>query len=185
MKSLIQEGSSIIKAIEKAWQNADKPTEFKIKIYEEPKYNFLGMTTKAAKVGIFFDYIPESKDSKRSTFTSDESRRSKKQPQQRSIEKTTSPKEPTAEKQVIWSAEMIKFVEQWLSTSLSAMQKDIMFETSAKNYHLYCSLKQPIISNPEKERAVYRALSLLILQALKKKFHRPLRGFKIVVLSEK
>ena len=55
MKSLMQEASSLIKAIEKAWENAGKPKEFSIKVFEEPKKNFIGMTVQSAKVGIFFD----------------------------------------------------------------------------------------------------------------------------------
>ncbi len=54
MKSLMEEASSISKAIEKGWTNAGKPKEFTIKIYEEPEKNFIGMTTKPAKIGIFF-----------------------------------------------------------------------------------------------------------------------------------
>ena len=54
MKSLMEEASSISKAIEKGWTNAGKPKEFTIKIYEEPQKNFIGMTTRPAKIGIFF-----------------------------------------------------------------------------------------------------------------------------------
>lgn len=54
MKSLIEESSSIAKAIEKGWERAGKPQSFSIKIFELPEKNFLGMTTKYAKVGIFF-----------------------------------------------------------------------------------------------------------------------------------
>lgn len=54
MKSLIEEASTITKAVEKAWVRAGKPAEFTVKVFEEPKYNFFGMTTKSAKVAIFF-----------------------------------------------------------------------------------------------------------------------------------
>lgn len=54
MKSVIQEGSSLAKAIEQGWIKAGRPREFSIKIYQEPKKNFLGLTTQVAKVGIFF-----------------------------------------------------------------------------------------------------------------------------------
>lgn len=57
MKSLIEEASTITKAVEKAWVRAGKPSEFTIKVFEEPKYNFLGMTTKSAKVAIFFKAV--------------------------------------------------------------------------------------------------------------------------------
>lgn len=54
MKSIIEQASSIIKAIEKAWNQAEQPKEFSIKIFEKEERNFFGMTTKPAKVGIFF-----------------------------------------------------------------------------------------------------------------------------------
>lgn len=54
MKSIIQEASSIQKAIEKAWIKADKPREFSIRILEEPVKNFLGFTKKMAKIALFF-----------------------------------------------------------------------------------------------------------------------------------
>lgn len=54
MKSIIQEASSIQKAIEQAWIKADKPREFSVRILEEPVKNFLGFTKKMAKIALFF-----------------------------------------------------------------------------------------------------------------------------------
>ncbi len=54
MKSIMEQASSIVKAIEKAWISADKPKEFTVKIFENEEKNFFGMTTKPAKIGIFF-----------------------------------------------------------------------------------------------------------------------------------
>lgn len=55
MKSIMEEGSSILKAVEKAWIRAGKPQEFSVKIFEEEQKNFFGMTKRSAKVAIFFD----------------------------------------------------------------------------------------------------------------------------------
>jgi hypothetical protein len=55
MKSLIEEASSIAKAVEKAWERAGNPQSFSIKIFELPEKNFIGMTTKYAKIGFFFE----------------------------------------------------------------------------------------------------------------------------------
>lgn len=54
MKSVIQEASSLMKAIEKGWEKAGSPHEFTVKILEEPQRNFIGLTTKQAKVCILF-----------------------------------------------------------------------------------------------------------------------------------
>ncbi len=58
MKSIIEEAPSILKAIEKAWARAGNPTEFSVKIFEEAQKNFFGMTSKNAKVGVFFEIEP-------------------------------------------------------------------------------------------------------------------------------
>jgi hypothetical protein len=55
MKSIMEQASSIIKAIEKAWISADSPKEFSVKVFEKEEKNFFGMTTKPAKIGIFFN----------------------------------------------------------------------------------------------------------------------------------
>jgi predicted RNA-binding protein Jag len=59
MKSLIEEASTIGKAIEKAWERAGKPQSFSIKVCEKPEYGFLGMTKKYGKVVIFFEDISD------------------------------------------------------------------------------------------------------------------------------
>ncbi len=55
MKSIIQEASSIAKAIEKGWLKAGKPQDFSIKIFQEAEKNFIGMTTKPAKIAVIFN----------------------------------------------------------------------------------------------------------------------------------
>ena len=55
MKSVIHEARTISKAIEEGWIKAGKPKDFTIKIFEEPRKNFFGFTTKNAKVGIFIE----------------------------------------------------------------------------------------------------------------------------------
>lgn len=62
MKSLVEEASTITKAIEKAWTRAGKPQSFSVKIFENPEVGFLGLTTKkSAKVGIFFEEVATDK----------------------------------------------------------------------------------------------------------------------------
>ncbi len=63
MKSIIEEAPSILKAIEKAWARAGSPREFSVKIFEDSQKNFFGMTTKPAKVGVFFEIEPIQSES--------------------------------------------------------------------------------------------------------------------------
>lgn len=55
MKSIMEEASSIFKAIEKAWLRAEKPQSFSVKVLEEQTKNFIGMTVKPAKVALLFE----------------------------------------------------------------------------------------------------------------------------------
>ena len=55
MKSVLEEGTSVPKAIEKAWVSAGRPEEFTIKVFETDQRNFFGFLKKAAVVTILFD----------------------------------------------------------------------------------------------------------------------------------
>lgn len=75
MKSIMQEASSVAKAIEQAWIAAGKPQEFTVKVFEEAERNFFGLTTKTAKVAIHFADVQRQSQSshtvhKRRTYTS-------------------------------------------------------------------------------------------------------------------
>jgi hypothetical protein len=61
MKSVMQEASSLMKAIEQGWIKAGQPNEFSIKILEEAQKNFIGMTVRSAKIALFFDEKPLQK----------------------------------------------------------------------------------------------------------------------------
>jgi len=50
----MQEAATISKAIELGWVKAGKPTEFSVKIFEQPEKNFFGFSKNLAKIGIFF-----------------------------------------------------------------------------------------------------------------------------------
>ena len=55
MKSVVEEGATLIKAFEKAWNKAGKPNKFFVKILEHPVYAFWGFSSKkSAKVALFF-----------------------------------------------------------------------------------------------------------------------------------
>lgn len=55
MKSMLHEASSVTKAIEKAWADAGKPTEFAIKVLESGEKNFLGLSKRPAIVSITYE----------------------------------------------------------------------------------------------------------------------------------
>lgn len=190
MKSIMQEASSIIKALEKAWLSAGQPKEFSVKVFEQPEKNFLGMTTKSAKIGLFFQET-EKKEIRSIPAKGEVIQPSKrvlhepkKQPA-KIIEKRTEVRpEPVAQmrERVIWSEEMISLATTWLTQVLKEMEKSsISFTTNVNNYYIRFTFDAPLADTPEKERQIFRSFSFLMLQTLKKTLKRPLRGFKVVL----
>ncbi len=62
MKSLLQEGSSIIRAVEAAWVKAGMPVEFSIKVLKNEEQRFLGIAWKnSVVVSISYDFAQYDK----------------------------------------------------------------------------------------------------------------------------
>jgi hypothetical protein len=207
MKSIMQEASSIMKAIEKGWEAAGKPKEFSIKVFEDAKKNFIGMTTQSAKVAIFFNEHVAFKDAK--TFEKSQKKQERKPhleqqkrvhpPQvqhpasaQRKFEsqKPPSPQEPRQHEQprpqersqTVWQPDMISQANEWMKETLKSLDKEnLSFTTTADSYQLRFTFNEPVIPDQEKERHLFRNLSFLLLCSLKRNYKRPLRGFKVVL----
>jgi predicted RNA-binding protein Jag len=195
MKSIMQEASSIIKAIEKGWENAGKPKEFSIKIFEEPKKNFIGITTHSAKVGIFFEEEKLTKEPK------EHEGKEKKQPKKLDFkpdykskkeltklekfetkESSASNQEPSIKShKEVWTPEMIAFAEQWLREVLRSINQNITFTIQPQHYRLFIQFNDSLLQNAEKEQQLLRSFSLLLIQTLRHALKRPLRGFKIIM----
>jgi len=60
MKSVVVEASTVAKAIELAWQKAEKPEEFFIRILQEHNSGFLGFGAQKAKIALFFKNTSKS-----------------------------------------------------------------------------------------------------------------------------
>jgi hypothetical protein len=78
MKSILQEASSVVKAIENAWIASGQPAEFTVNIHQVGKRNFFGITKIPAIVSISYDIqkssirktaITNNVQKKRETFT--------------------------------------------------------------------------------------------------------------------
>ncbi len=65
MKSIVQEASSIEKAINKAWEEAGRPAEFSVRILEHPTRNFFGFLKRSAKVALVFPSQNKSQERSR------------------------------------------------------------------------------------------------------------------------
>ena len=185
MKSIMEAANSTIKAIEKAWQRAGKPFEFSIKVFEQEEKNFLGMTTKQAKIGIFFTEeetkpqesklrkYPPSRESKKGDSPKKELRRQPK------IVKTPRASHPRIEK---WTNDMAASAEEWVKKNLIFMDlPNVQFNTTISNNHLTFYFDTPVISDSAKEKILFRSFAHLIMISLKNKFKTDFKHLKVVL----
>lgn len=60
MKSVIAQGSTVVKAVEEALKKAGQPAEFFVKLLEDAQGGFLGFGAKKAKIALFFKQNPSN-----------------------------------------------------------------------------------------------------------------------------
>lgn len=194
MKSLMEEASSISKAIEKGWTNAGKPKEFTIKVYEEPQKNFIGMTVRPAKIGIFFT------EPKQQPVSEGRPRVKQKPLQQpRALEKVAKeprrepkpleerplPKKSQEDLGPIWSDDMVTSTKDWVQEMLRHMGfGHVPFTIEPQRFHLKINFGQDLVADKEKQKHLFAVFSGLLLTMLKRQCKRPLRGYKIVLTQE-
>lgn len=206
MKSIVEEASSLMKAIEKGWTSAGNPKEFTIKIYEEPQKNFIGITIRPAKIGIFFTEaaLAKTEQQARKKKTYQEERTSSRQVSREQTARTPKQKElPKREQRVgqeqprnvefaekdfkqgpIWTDEMIGRVQEWLSEISPWMDIQAPFTLEAHHFHLKIHFEGALYEDKTRQKYLFAHLSNLLLTMLKRHYKRPLKGYKIVLLGE-
>lgn len=181
MKSIMEEANSTIKAIEKAWNRADKPSEFSVKIFEQEEKNFFGMTNKQAKIGIFFKEeklkthkYPPSRETKKNTSPNKELR---KQPKAIQISRTPHPRIEQ------WTEDMIKNAKEWVKKNLVFMSlPNVQFNTTVSNNYLTFYFNIPVISDSAKEKILFRSFAHLIMVSLRNRFKTDFKHLKVVLI---
>ncbi len=211
MKSVMQEASSLIKAIEQGWIKAGQPQEFSIKILEEPQKNFIGMTIRSAKIALFFDEKPlgkavEQAHKARPQNGQREYERPKpvqrQQPpkempeakieikvaQEGSVEEQQAQKtraqKPTQQRQlpILWTESMVHQAQAWLSETLANMNLGhITFTIEPQQFYLRITLSDHLLQDRDKEKQLLASFATLLLETLKHAFKTGLRGHKIVL----
>jgi len=198
MKSIIEEASSISKAIENGWIRAGKPQEFSVRIFEEPEKNFFGFTKKPAKIGIFYKEVPatqlrdakrqQSRQQQKSTYgTTQQTVKSQDRKQDQpdhtqNLRQQVQVKQQEVQKQPKWTPELVEGSKQWLDVMLRTIdQSHVSFSTEAKHYFLTIRFDGPVLQDKRKEQQLFKNWAHLLLQALRHKFKRGLRGYKVVI----
>lgn len=212
MKSIVEQASTVLKAIEKGWEQAGKPAEFTIKVYEHGVKNFFGMSVEPAKICILFeDKSPKAVHQKqhprhdsssqhqlrKDVAGASEQRRQTSQHQQRpqksaiatpaaqpqikkeqSIERAAQP----VSSKIMWDDELINACNSWLTGTLAVMGKSgSIFKVDAKKYHLIITFDQSVLEDKEREKALFRSFAHILMQSLRNRFKKGLRGYRIVL----
>ena len=191
MKSILQEATSVEKAVAKAWEAADSPNEFSVKILEPGQRGFLGFSSKDAIISLVY----ETHSDKTIHKTQNSTRKPTRQSQQRQnpirsreekpVDKRTkeTPHQKSQENTLVWTDEMSKTVSEILSDILKTINSDAQIKTIVTGNALSVKFSQKILPEEETERSLRASLSYLVLQALKRKLRRKLRGFKLHIDS--
>ena len=211
MKSIMEQASSIMKAIEKAWTSADKPKEFTVKIFEK---NFFGMTTKPAKIGIFFSEKshglqeknvqkakPETiKENKTDSSHQEKISHAAKQPhkkhpnsekpktevsqQQPQHSKPQQPKSPSLQRpSATWNDTMVDAATLWINKTISLMSMPaVSFTCEIAGKILKITFSQPLLENPLIEKNLFRSIAHLIMASLRNQYKQEIKDLKIVLI---
>ena len=207
MKSIIEEASSILKAIEKAWVRAGSPREFSVKIFEDSQKSFFGLTTsKQAKVGVFFEIEPIATDATRQHQVHREEIKHKKQHQSAQVGEKPSAstmrhvqqqevnvtsdsavQDSTQERKVriTWNDDMLTAVSKWLYDLLKISHMGVHQPTlTVLDNRLIITFEKPLLQELEKTADLYRSLSYLLIGMVRSRFKKEFRFLKIVLTDE-
>ena len=201
LRSIVEEASSVAKAIEKAWHNAGKPEEFSVKVYQLPQRNLLGFTTISAKVGLFFTarYRATEEHSDRRSRQQRSGQRDQRDQRghrasrpPREQRELRGPREPRVQRPEAmpmrndsWSQELITAATDWLRGALGELgMADRSFEASAQGGVLRVIFANSMGRDEREERVVLNSFCHLMTEVLRNKFgQRAMRNLKISVDS--
>lgn len=206
----MQEASSIFKAVEKAWERAEKPTSFSIKVLEEPVKNFFGMTVKSAKIALYFDESPAQQKPKNQQQPQPQMKKQHIQPQhpqQKEVKRTnpqpkqqpsssvreqqpkTQPQQTTVQQvQAVynnsWVPSMVAAADTWTQGMLQHFGKQARYTLTPHNNQLVIAFSEPLLETG-KDKLFFSSLAYLLMQAIRYQFKSDARGLKVLLTVQK
>ncbi len=179
MKSIMEEASSISKAIDLAWNRAEKPSQFSIKVLEEPERNMFGLTVKSAKIALFFEETIKQEVYGRPT---DRRQRPARQEPSRRPEITGPPQK---RKYPEWTDELAQEAKEWLNNTLSRIG---LPNIKYKSFHSGSIIKfvfyGSVTGTEGKDRLLFSSFACLILATLRNRHKKQLRNLKVILITE-
>jgi predicted RNA-binding protein Jag len=216
MKSMLHEASSVIKAVEKAWADSGRPSEFTVTVHEIGEKNFFGFTKVPAIVSITYDpnKVLDRQRDKKVTASSQQQQKPQKlqqsqprrqenvkrelpaqkqaqsqaqaEPRQRvQFKEAVAPKErPILEQDEGWNDEWVGAVAVWLKELVVVMGMSPVFATKFDNRMLTVTFEESLLETAEEEKMLFISLSYLLMQFLKKKYKKKLRGYHLIITTK-
>jgi len=179
MKSIVEEASSIGKAIEQAWDRAGKPANFSVKIFEESQKNMFGFTKQSAKIGLFFEAKAAAPTRHQ---PSKERRHGGPQREPRQQRPTAAP--PQKPKRVAWPSDMVDFVKEWIQQALTIMGlPNMQFSVSVSGNLAKVHFSTFVTGKEATDRMLFSSFAHLMMTSLRQKYKKSLQHMKVVLTS--
>lgn len=207
MKSIVEEASSISKAIENGWNRADKPKEFTVKILEEPERNFWGMTIKKAKIAFLYQNKNETnqpnstrqRDNRapkniNECISNEKNTQQKVRKQDEAITKNDllpkkkreiTPSQPLPEtiqekNTDIWNQEMIALVNEWIEQLLIWMNaSNVSFVCEPAGTRLKVTFNKTFVADPTQEKQLFVNAAHLAVEMIRNRLKKHIRNLHI------
>ncbi|HLE76572.1 MAG TPA: hypothetical protein VI521_02235 [Candidatus Babeliales bacterium] len=204
MKSIMQEASSISKAIDLAWNRADKPSQFSVKVLEEPEHNMFGLTVKSAKIAIFFEEKRKVESPSRQPERpqrpvrqeqpkhqeqpkyQEQPKRVQEQPQVARVQeapKVQSEEHPPKRNRPEWTESLVQEAKDWLDKTLHLIDaSDATYAFSHSKSAIKIVFDKSVTGNEGKDRMLFSSFASLILSTLRHRHKKQLRNLKVILL---
>ncbi len=183
MKSIMEEASSISKAVDLAWNRAGKPAQFSVKVLEEPERNMFGLTVKSAKIALFFEErrkaeSPTRQPERRRPARQEQPTRAAEQPKNQN--ETRPLKRPRPE----WTESLAQEAKDWVDSTLKISGMDhIQYNSSFSGSAIKFIFDATLTGTEGKDRMLFSSFACLILATLRNRHKRQLRNLKVILLT--
>ncbi|MCK4650811.1 hypothetical protein KAT08_01425 [Candidatus Babeliales bacterium] len=176
MKSILQEGSSVLKAVKKVWEDSGRPQEFTIRVHDFGKKSFFGIIIKPAIVSISYDIKKRTEGPKEKVISTRQQKIIKKEGRIVKKRDVYIPKRVSG-----WNKEMIDCSIGWLSQIIRILGVKVNFNYKVDNRILNIYISKKFLSESEDEKMFFISLSYLLMQFLKRKFKRRFINYYLII----
>lgn len=183
MKSMLQEESSICKAVEKAWDVSGKPTEFTVKVLSKEIKNFWGILKKPAVIS--FSYNPKFKTEKGKEINLLVKKETTSFLASNFEKKNSKDSVSNNKESEIWKKEFVQDINEWVKDILKTIGFSVGFNITVDNKMLNIFLDKRILKDYENEKMFFISLSNLLMQFLKRKYKKKFSNFYLIIHSNK